>query len=1060
MSKLFLIISLLAVSITWSRPKNTEVINKLKQNIERLDKSIAITKEKVKSPREVEFLPDIYFSLAELYIEKARYMYALKLETKAGTPLEEIDFTAEKRVKLEAIETLQSLLDRYGKYSNRDRVLFAVAHEYREINDSNKAIKYYKEITDKYPESTFWSESQFALGVIFYDKKDYEFAKQQFEKILIKKDSPFESQAYYKIGQCEIFSDKYLNAMLAFEKALAIKPINKDLVNSHIKDVREEVLIASVIPLSDLSDQELSANPRFLNPIEYYRELSFDKASFRRVLQRLGRRLSSKMRHYESAKVHYELMRLSSDPQSRREAFEAYYLSMKQAKKDFFPETIQQDLLETFNLMQLNAVEYKKYEPAYRDIATKFHGNSNATNRIEDFKTAADLYENYLQFFPKNKFSGDMKINLAESYFKAERYVEASIAYSAIAQVVKNAHKAKDFYQSALAALEKSFVISQDLSVLDRFQSRAKYRQIASQYLKRFKDSKEEIRISFNIAKSFYDEKNFEEAVKSLRNFVMRYPHEPQSTEAILLLLDTYYIRDDLKGLVREGNSLIGKVRFSQQTKLKIQEILQQAQLKNVKSLAGDFGSKKYAESIIKFARSNKNSALGENALLEAFTSLKVQNDEKTFEVGEDFLASFGKSPRAKEVLLTMTQMALISVDIKRAQKFLTAYAQKFPEDENTQNYLQQAAIIAEQSGDLSEAARLYKITGNIDKQTQILFLDSNWNELQNVASRIAGPRGLYYSGLAMYRLGKKQEGLNLLRRLQNLSANDFETKNQIAHASYIVSYEDLQLFKNVSARSGFTPQILKQKIQAFQEVDKQIQGVIKLGIGRWALAALYLEGKLNQEMIKYLSNVPVPQGMSPQQLQKVLDPQIKKYQANANTLFAQCMLTAEANDVFTLFVDGCRTKGSVIITEDKDIQKSFKIPIRNMASVNYTKIRQQIYKDPRSVKALYPLVRSYVQQGDYASALATLTRLQEIEPQNQTWKAEMGVVSLYMNKLDEAFGYFQEAYSKDSSNKTAIWGLKSLYKKFNYSQKMGKFIAKAKSVGKPEGIMHPWMEN
>lgn len=1060
MSKLFLIISLLVFSVAWAGPKNIEVINKLKQNIERLDKSIAITKEKVKSPKEVEFLPDIYFSLAELYIEKARYMYALKLETKAGTPIEEIDFTAEKRVKQEAIETLQSLLDRYGKYNNRDRVLFAIAHEYREINDSNKAMKYYKEITDKYPDSAFWAESQFALGVIFFDKKDFEFAKQQFEKILSKKENPFEAQAYYKIGQCEIFLDKYLNAMLAFEKALALKPVNKDIVSSNIKDVREEVLIASVIPLSDLTDQELSANPRFLNPIEYYRELSFDKASFRRVLQRLGRRLSVKTRHYESAKVNYELMRLSTDPQSRREAFEAYYLSMKQAKKDFFPETLQQDLLETFSLMQLNGVDYKKYEPAYRDIATKFHGNSNATNRIEDFKTAADLYENYLQFFPKSKFSGDMKINLAESYFKAEKYVEASIAYSYIAQVVKNPVKAKSFYQSALESLEKSFVISQDLTVLERFQSRAKYRQIAAQYLKKFNDNKEKIRISFNIAKSFYDEKNFEEAVKSLRGFVVSYPNEPQSTEAVLLLLDTYYIRDDLKGLVGEGNGLLGKVQFAQQTKIKIQEILQQAQLKNVKSLAGDFGSKKYAENIIKFAKSNKNSALGENALFEAFTALKAQNDEKAFEVGEDFLASFSKSPRSKEVLLTMTQMALISVDIKRAQRFLTAYAQKFPEDEHTQNYLQQAAIIAEQSGDLSEAARLYKVTGNVDKQTQVLFLDSNWNELQNVASRISGPRGIYYSGLAMYRLGKKQEGLNLLRRLQNLSANDFETKNQIAHASYIISYEDLQLFKNVSAGGGFTPQVLKQKIQAFQEVDKQIQGVIKLGIGRWALAALYLEGKLNQEMIRYLSSVPVPPGMSPQQLQKVLDPQIKKYQASANNLFSQCLMTAEENDVFTLFVDGCRSKGASLITEDKDIQKNFKMPTRNIASVNYAKIRQQIYKDPRNVKALYPLVKSYVQQGDFASALATLTRLQEIDPQNQTWKAEMGVVSLYMNNLDEAFSYFQEAYGKDASNKTAIWGLKALYKKFNYSQKMGKFIAKAKSVGKPEGIMHPWMEN
>lgn len=1057
--KIFSVV-LLLISIGMAAPKNAEVINKLKQNLDRLDKSIQITKEKVKSPKEVEFLPDIYFSLAELYIEKARYMYALKLEVKSGTPVEEIDFTAEKRIKQDAIETLQSLLDRYAKYTYRDKVLFAIAHEYREINDSNKAMKYYKEITEKYPESGYWAESQFLLGLIFFEKKDYEFAKQQFEKVLAKKESPFEAQAYYKIGQCEIFMDKYLSSLFSFEKALAVKTKSKDNNTNQVKDIREEVLVASVVPLSDLTDQELSAYPRFLNSIEYYRELSYDKASFRRVLQRLGRRLTVKLRHYEAAKVSYELMKLSSDPQSRREAFESYYLSMKQSKKDYFPETIQKDLLETFSLLKLNNIEYKKYESAYRDIATKFHMNSNAASRIEDFKTAAVLYEDYLYFFPKTKFSGDMKINLAEAYFKSERFIDSGIQYAGIAKVIKNPIKSKDFYLSSLQSLEKSFEVANELSVLERFQSRAKYREVALEFLKKNKDRKDQIRISFNVAKTYYDEKNFEEAVKALRQFVINYPNEVQSTEGVLLLLDTYYIRDDLKGLVKEGNALLGRVQFHPQTKAKVQEILQQAQLKNVKSLAGDFGSKKYAESIIQFAKSNKNSTLGESALFEAFTALKAQNDEKTYEVGEDYLASFPKSLKSKEVLLTMTQMALVSVDIKRAQRLLTAYTQKFPEDENNKNYLHQAAVIAEQSGELAEAARLYKVTGDIEKQSQVLLQDSNWAELQSVASRISGAKGIYYSGLAMYRQGKKQEGLNLLRRLQNMSANDFETKNQIAHAGYILAYEDTLLFKTVGAGANFTPQVLKQKIQNFQEVDKQIQAVIKLGVGRWALAALYLEGKLNTEMVQYLSSVPVPPGMAVAQLKKVLDPQIKKFQSTASNLFTQCLITAEENDVFTSFVDGCRSKGLTSITEDKDLQKNFKQPSRGIASDNYSQIRKQIYKDPRNVKAIHPLVKSYVAQGDYASALATLTRLQEIEPQNQSWKAEMGVVSLYMNNLDEAFSYFQEAYEKDSGNKTAIWGLKALYRKFSYAKKSSQFIARAKSVGRPDGILHPWMEN
>jgi tetratricopeptide (TPR) repeat protein len=1049
------------MSLTWGAPKNLEVISKLKQNIERIDNSISITKEKVKSPKEVEFLPDIYFSLAELYIEKARYMFALKLEVKAGTPVEEIDFTAEKRVKQEAIDTLQSLNERYPRYPNRDRVLFAIGHEYREINDNAKAMKFYKEITDKYPDSTFWAESQYLLGLIFFEKKDYEFAKQQFQKITVKPEGNFHAQAYFKIGQCDIFADQYLNAMLSFEKALKSGELDTpDNLKVNKKDIREEVLIASVVPLTDLTSQDLSQHPKFLNSIDYYRELAYDKASYRRVLQRLGRRLNVKSRFAEAAKVNYELMKLSSDPQQKKDAFEAYYLSMKQSKKDYFPESIQVDLNEAFRLMSMDGVEYTKYEPAFRDIATKIHQNSNATNRIEDFKMVVELYENYLTYFPKSKFLWDMKINLAEALFKSEKYIESSINYFALAKVTKNATKAKDYYLSSLQSLEKSFEISHDLPVIERFQSRAKYREIGAKFLKSFANRNDASRISFNIAKTYYDEKNFEAAVKSLRNFVFKYPNDAQSTQAVLLLLDTYYIRDDLKGLVSEGNALVSKIQFNPQTRAKVQELVQQAQLKNVKSLAGDFGSKKYADDIIKFAKSNKNSTLGESALFEAFTALKSQNDEKAFEVGEDYLASFPKSNKAKEILLTMTQMSLISVDMRRAQRYLTAFAQKFPDDGQSSGYLQQAALIAEQSGDLPEAARIYRVIGNTDKQVNVLFLDSNWQELQNVASRVSGPKGIYYSGLAMYRIGKKNEGLNLLRRLQNVTSNDFETKSQIAHANYILAFEDLQVFKTISVGGNFTPQVLKNKIQAYQEVDKQIQTIIKFGIGRWALAALYLSGKLNQEMVQYLRAVPTPPGMAPEQLRKVLDPQIKKYQANATAVFSQCLQTGEENDIFTLFVEGCRLQGSVLISEEKDLQKKMKLNNRSLASDSTALIRKQIYKDPRNVKFIRPLVKSYVEKGDYSAALSTLGRLQEVDPQNQTWKAEMGVVSMYMNNLDDSFTFFNEAYSKDSNNKTALWGLKALYKKFNYNGKLRSFVAKAKSVGRPDGIIHPWMEN
>lgn len=1041
--------------------KNGEVISKLKANLAKIEKSIGISKEKMKSPREVEFLPDIYFSLAELYIEKARFLYALKLEEKSGTPMEEIDFTAEKRVKQEAIETLQSLLDRYPKYAQRDRVLFAIAHEYREINDNTKAMQFYKEITTKYPESLFWAESQFLLGMIFFEKKDYEFAKEQFEKVLTQSRGIFHSQALFKIGQCEIFADQYLRAMLSFEKAIrAFQPASEGgLAKNENKDLREEILLASVVPWTDLKTEDLAQNPRFLNGIEYYRGLAFDKASFRRVLQRLARRLSVKSRFSESAQMQYELVRLSSDPQQRLDAFEGYYLSMKQAKNDFFPTGIETDLHETFKALQLSGLDYKKYEPAFRDIVTKLHKNNLSTHRNEVSMALAQLYEDYLIFFPKTKFTDDMKTNLAEVYFKSDKLIEASLVFSDLARVSKNAKKAQEFYQSALQSLEKSFEKAGDQTVLERFQARAIYREVAAIYLKTSQDRVDKARVSFNLAKTFYDEKDFAKAVNTFRAHITNYPNEAQTNEAVLLLLDTYYIRDDLKGLVQEGNRLLSQGGMRSETKKRVAELVQQAKLKEVKSLAGDFSSKNYAKDIIKFAKSNKGSTLGESALFEAFTALKARNDEKAFEVGEDFLASFPKSQKNKEVLLTMTQMALISVDMRRGQKYLAAFAQMFPDDKQSSSYLQQAAQIAEQTGDLKEAARIYSQVRNSEKEAGIYALASEWKELRQVAGKISGVTGTYYSGLASYRLGEKEAGLNLLRGLSNSSGGDIVSRGQIGHASYIVAFEDLQKFVALSAREAFTPQVLKGKIAAFQEVERQVQSILKLGVGRWSMAALYLQGKLNLEMVQYLRNVSPPPGMPMDQLKKVLDPQIKKYESSADSVFSQCLKVGEENDVFTLFVEGCRKRGAILVSEAQDMQRNGSSGARSVAADSFSDLRKKIYSDPRNINYIKPLVAAHVAKGDYFGAMAVLGRLVEIEPQNVTWKAEMGIVAMYMNNLDEAFVLLNEAYSKNQANKSAVWGLKGLYGRFNYKNKLAGFSAKAKSLGRPQGITHPWME-
>lgn len=1033
-------------------------IKKVKTNLAKTQKSIDLTKERIKSPKDVEFLPDLYFSLAELLLEKSRFMYSLKLESKPGTPADEIDFTAEKRVKQEAIEIYQNIKERFLQFGQRDRVLFVLGSELKDVNDTDNSLKVFKELVEKYPQSSYWEKAQLSVGNIFYDKKDFEFAKQQYVKILAREEKSVFAVAYYKIGQCEIYLDHFLEAMIDFEKAVDIsKKYKSQLLTAENEqdNVKEEALIASVWPITELTPEQLSKNPKFLKPIDYYLGLSDDKAMYRRVMLRLARRFAVKNRDFEAAQVNYEILRAADDPEMRREALENYYFKMKSSKKDYFPDQLASVLRDTFRAFKLQKIDYRKYEPLYRDIATSINRIGQTSKRKIDLENAIAAYKDYLEYYPATKYHKDIQVNTAEALYNSGNLIEAGKEFSELATLKVTEKEKKDFISSALKALSENFAKSTENTVLERSQGRYLYRQAAAQFIKFYPKDPEVNQVAFNIAKTYYDEKDYKSAVPFLKKFLAQYPTSSHGQEAVLLLLDTYYTRDDLKGLVQEGRNVLNIAGLGADVRKKVQDIVQQSQLKDMRNLAGEFGSKDYSNKILQFAKSNKSSGLGETALFEAFVSLRSANDEKLFSVGEDFLGTFPNSLKGKEVLLSMTQTAVGIVDFNRASKYLLAYAQKYPQDAQSKNFTVQAAQISEQIGYTNESVMAYRQLGQLNKVASLLEKSGNWDELQKLAPQLKGARSLFYSGLAYLRTNKKTEAMGLFRRLVQQGNAAADEKEYVAHAGYILADQDINDYKESFKTTQFTPQNLTAKINQHQEIERSLQNVISYGVGPWTIGSLYLSGKINSELTLFLKNAKPPAGMDQAKLAAILAPQIKSYSDLAQASFKKCADVAESNDVFTDVVNACRTQNL-----------AYQLPSttkanRTVASINPEMITAQkaLYKNPRDTKTLYSLVVRLTQGGNYQQAFATLSRLMEIDPANTAHLSESGVLYIYLNDMDLAIATFKESLKKDAKDATALWGLASIYKNFGFNQQSAKYLNLARAAGKPKGLTHPWMK-
>lgn len=1036
-------------------------IKRQQNDLKSINSSIDLTRTKIKSAKEIAFLPDLYFMLAELLVDKARISYSIKREANPSTPVEELDFTAERQIRMEAVETYRLIEERYPNFPSLDKVMFTHGLELVQLNDVDGAMRVFKRLTEQMPKSSFYSKALIEIGNIFFDKKDFEFALEQYKKVVaLNQQAERREFAYYKMGWCYIHGGNFLEAMKSFDRVFALM---KNKIVDDSDDIREEALLASVWPISELTIENVQGQKKFLNVMDYYRSVSHDKAVFRRVLERLSKRMELKTRKHEAHQIYLELFRVSDIPSERLQSVEKFYLLGKDLKIDYYPAWVSKEIATTlWQTKKMDATrktaqkELPKYEEFFRDFVTSLHKNAMATKRGDDLKDVVAAYELYIWIYPRSKYKGEIYLNMAEASYHAQDFVKAAEFYKNSSILSKDPAKKKEYLKSSLDASAAAFANFDKLTSLEKIQGRASFQTSAFQFEKKYPKDKDLPSVKFNLAKSYYDEQNFERAVSLFRDFVKNNADHSLVEQAAILLVDSFNIRDDLKSMAKEAKALSANTKLPPALRTKMAEVVTQAQLKKVRSIAGEMGTKEYADKFLQFTQNAGDSSLGEPALFEAFSAMKSSNDPRIFKTGEQYLGKFSENPRAKTVLFDMIQRAVFAVDYRQAVKYILAYGQKYPRDSATRELLTQAAQISEQLGDSSEAAEGYKMLGDSQKAGAVLARATSWNDLVKLSSGIPGVMGLYYQGLGLYRVGKVSEGISLLRRAAEGNANTEEEKIATAHAAVIVAENELDQFQRIGQGTPFSVALLQEKVQKYQFIDAQLNSVISSGAGKWVIAGLMNRGAMNNSFANFLANSKPPAGINPQQFAQMVGPQIAKYKQEGQAAFQQCLQLAESYEVFTKYTDSCRAGGSTVIREYQDAIPRMKAG--HSSSEEWNRLKVELVKTPRNIGLLHKAFNTSIQAQDYAYAQAIAKRMIEIEPSEGQHYANLGVCNLYMGDIEAAQQAFSESLQKDSANYTALSGMAGLYKKYSFQKKYAEAAQKLKSAKPKGGLRHPLM--
>lgn len=1048
-----------------------KTLPELKSDLKKVERAIDVTKAKMKEVRDVSFVPDLYFVLAELHVEKSRYEYAINRAENPKTPLNELDFSDSTKSKKQAIEVYQRFTENFPKHENLDKALFFMAHEYREMGDNENMVKIYQRLTKEFPKSSFWEESMLILGNFFLEqKKDPRMAQDFYQKIIERPENPFIPVARYKLGWCYINQNDFEKSLNSFEGVVTIdtKIDVSNLPPVYKKtDVRRDALVAMVWPYSE---QKKLTGER-AHALNYFERLVPDRVSLLKVLSRLAKRLMMKEKVEDAIPVYFRLMEITHSTDDLVGVIDGWYEALRKSKKTWPIELAAQPIADTLlkyrNNPDVPKAEVQKVEKNFeiylRDIVTRLQKKAKSTGQAKDYDTALASYTLYLGAFPNGRYTSAMLLNMAESHFSLNQYARAGNYYESVSRRPFKGSK-KSFQDSAIQAFAMALKTPEKLSKIELEESRAGFRDLGALFMRSYPQDPANPMIQFNIARTYYDERDFDKAVAQFKVFIQKYPGHKEATAAGQLILDSYNQREDYANLIAAGKELIANPRMQDVSfKKDVSEIVRQAEFRKVQDSAGDPKSREYAKKLLSFASKYQGTALGDAALYEAFVSFKKKKDPQAYEPGEQLLIKHGDSKYAKEVVGAMGQMALNTADYRRAAKYFEMFARKYPNDQSSPQLLKNASSMRLFMGDFKEASESQKeLKSSAEEVAKPLVMAQDWAGVAQIMSaRPSGTlRGQYYMGLSLYRQGQREQARSYLASASKSGASSFEEKTMAAHALYLLASLDLKKYQSIQLGGGGDEgALVKQKSAMLAQLSGQMNQVIGFGNGRWTIAALYELGRANEEFSQFVSNASIPAGLNPAQqaqYKQIVAGQANQYRNKAIGFFSACVDNAQKSEVFTNFVKGCASKGAQQINEE--LEEKIQAKAQDSTPGDANRIRTQLFDNPRDTKLLMQLAQSYLKGQDYSMARLIFNRMNEIEPSSAEYTAWTGVTLMFMNDLEGAAAAFREALKKKGSDPVGLYGIAALYKQFGFTNRYKAIESRLKSAGKPKGYLHPWM--
>ncbi|WP_342379128.1 tetratricopeptide repeat protein [Myxococcus stipitatus] len=1039
-----------------------ELITKLKRDIFKVDRAIGETEKLISKSRNAPYLPDLQFRLAELYVEKSRYVYYLQAESRPEGATGAIVSPETRLLKQKAVQMYYRLLREYPDFKDGDQVTFYLAHEQRELGQFDEMLKTLGDLTRKFTTSPLRLEAEQILGDHFFDKADLVEAEKHYQAILEAPPSPVHDLARYKMGWIRVNQAKHADAVAFFEAAAASAPLPGVDVKKALNVKREALL--------DLVYSYTEARPA-KGALNYFEKLSDSRATYALALDKLGNRYFIKQQYEWAIPALRKLMEIQHDPEQDLERGQKLYDALKAAKGKVLPEpedlrVLVRAAVQSKTDPELPDTDRKKQlaelEEMGRDLATQLHLAAQKKEEKELYLSTAEAYAAYLSLFRPEQYVRPMMKNRAEALFSAKSFPEAARQFEELARYEAKAKDAKGEEEAIYAALLAHFSTLKPEEALKRnayevADARQAMKLLGAEYVSRYPQSPNALEVKFNIARAFYEDGDYPKASELFTAFALTHPQHKEATVAGNLALDSLRQVNDFKGLDETGKKLLGSP-LPASFRAEVQKILTQSRAEALDELALQSAQETgdVIQGLVKVADENKNSDIGEKALYGAFTAAREKRDlQAERDLGGKLVQDYPKSQYLSDVLLTLGRHAAEAAAFGEAAAWFEQVGQKLGADIAGVDGWLAGARLRMALGEYKEAARnletAAEVSGARKAEVLVLLAEARLKAKDYSRAKLAAESAL--------KLDPRSAGAAAV--LAEVQATTAPTANADALVATLTTAVQGPNGQTEEAAKGlwFLGEILyrgykdlpadkvEEKVAALQSLEGIYTQAASLGYPEWAVASLWKLALAYGHIADVVESTPVPAGLSSaesQQFQAAVKEQVGPLKARSEEAFKACLSRAESLEVFNAAVVGCRAR-----TEQAAL------PVPQPGSPAQPAALEDLRKKAErtlSVESLEALGMAYLDARQFGVAQLTFGRVTELQDTKASAHSALGWALLNMGDAMGARAAYAKAMDSDPTYDKARLNLAALRCRFGDVEGARRELSVLKDVGSLNG--------